>query len=134
MSPGPIGAALGTQEANYHGGWKCQFEQSADRPTRAGGRRLGRARAVAAAQRRSHTAKDTAVYLTPGLDLPLWRIVAKGVADAAARNGAKSTTNDSHNSAQTQIQNAQDAIARKVDGIVISPTDSSTCPSVLEAA
>jgi ribose transport system substrate-binding protein len=78
--------------------------------------------------------KKQIVYLTPGLDLPFWRILAKGVAAVAEKNGATSTTYDSHNSAQTQIQNAQDAIARKVDGIVISPTDSSTCPSVLEAA
>jgi ribose transport system substrate-binding protein len=78
--------------------------------------------------------KKQIVYLTPGLDLPFWRILAKGVADVAEKNGATSTTYDSHNSAQTQIQNAQDAIARKVDGIIISPTDSSTCPSVLEAA
>ena len=35
---------------------------------------------------------------------------------------------------QTQLQNAQDAIARGVDGIIISPTDSSTAPSVLAAA
>jgi ABC-type sugar transport system substrate-binding protein len=32
------------------------------------------------------------------------------------------------------LQNAQDAIARKVDGILISPTDSSTCPAVLNLA
>jgi Periplasmic binding protein domain len=40
----------------------------------------------------------------------------------------------SHNDAQTQLKNAQDAIARGVAGIVISPTDSSTCPSVLALA
>jgi ABC-type sugar transport system substrate-binding protein len=73
-------------------------------------------------------------YLTPGLDLPFWRILAKGVDDVAKSNGGSSTAYDSHNSAQTQLTNAQDAIARRVDGIVISPTDSSTCPSVLAAA
>jgi len=78
--------------------------------------------------------KKQIVYLTPGLDLPFWRILSKGIADVAQKNGAAATTYDSHNNAQTQIQNAQDAIARKVDGIVISPTDSSTCPSVLDAA
>jgi ABC-type sugar transport system substrate-binding protein len=73
-------------------------------------------------------------YLTPGLDLPFWRTLANGVADVAKQHGGSSTTYDSHNSAQTQIQNAQDAIARRVDGIVISPTDSSTAPAVLAAA
>ncbi len=73
-------------------------------------------------------------YLTPGLDLPFWRILAKGIDDVAKANGGSSTAYDSHNSAQTQLQNAQDAIARKVDGILISPTDSSTAPAVLAAA
>ncbi len=73
-------------------------------------------------------------YLTPGLDLPFWRILAKGIDDEAKKNGASSTAYDSHNSAQTQIQNAQDVIARRVDGIIISPTDSSTAPAVLAAA
>jgi hypothetical protein len=36
--------------------------------------------------------------------------------------------------AQTQLKSAQDAIARGVAGIVVSPTDSSTCPSVLALA
>ena len=70
-------------------------------------------------------------YLTPGLDLPFWRILAKEIDDEAKKNGSSSTSYDSHNSAQTQIQNAQDAIARRVDGIIISPTDSSTAPDVL---
>jgi len=41
---------------------------------------------------------------------------------------------DSKDSAQTQFQNAQDAIARKVDGIIICPTDSATCAPVLAEA
>src|ERR1700761_5813169 len=73
-------------------------------------------------------------YLTPGLDLPYWRTLANGVADEAAKHGATSTTYDSHNSAQTQIQNAQDAIVKQVDGLILSPTDTSTAPSVLAAA
>jgi ribose transport system substrate-binding protein len=73
-------------------------------------------------------------YLTPGLDLPYWRILGKGVSDVAAAQGAQATIYDSHNDAQTQLQNAQDALARNVDGIVLSPTDSSTAPAVLAAA
>ena len=73
-------------------------------------------------------------YLTPGLDLPFWRTLAKGIEDTAKANGGSSTTYDSHNSAQTQLQNAQDAIAKQVDGIVLSPTDSSTAPAVIAAA
>ena len=73
-------------------------------------------------------------YLTPGLDLPFWRVLAKGIEDTAKASGGTSTTYDSHNSAQTQLQNAQDAIAKQVDGIIISPTDSSTAPPCSTAA
>ena len=74
------------------------------------------------------------VYLTPGLDLPFWRYLSKGVEAAAKKGGYGFQALDSHNSAQTQLQNAQDSIARGVAGIVISPTDSSTAPSVLQLA
>jgi ABC-type sugar transport system substrate-binding protein len=89
---------------------------------------------IAAGMRPALAAGKTLAYLTPGLDLPFWRILAKGIDDEAKKAGGSSTAYDSHNSAQTQLQNAQDAIARKVDGIIISPTDSSTAPAVLAAA
>src|SRR5271157_3556478 len=80
----------------------------------------------AQAQQERHLA-----YLTPGLDLPFWRYLSIGIADVAKKNNSTVTTYDSHNDAATQLKNAQDAIAGHVDGILISPTDSSTAPSVL---
>ncbi len=74
------------------------------------------------------------VYLTPGLDLPFWRYLSKGIESVAKKEGYSYTALDSHNSAETQLKNAQDAIARGVAGIAISPTDSSTAPSVLALA
>jgi ribose transport system substrate-binding protein len=74
------------------------------------------------------------VYLTPGLDLPFWRYLSKGVENVVTEKGYTFQALDSRNSADTQLRNAQDAIARGVAGIVISPTDSSTAPSVLALA
>lgn len=74
------------------------------------------------------------VYITPGLDVPFWRYLAKGISDEAAKFGHKVTTYDSTNDAAKQLSNIQDAISRKVDGIIISPTDSSTAPKVLQLA
>ncbi len=74
------------------------------------------------------------VYLTPGLDLPFWRYLSKGIEATVKEKGFGFQALDSHNSAQNQLQNAQDSIARGVAGIVISPTDSSTAPSVLALA
>ena len=73
------------------------------------------------------------VYLTPGLD-PLLALPVQGVEAAAAARGYECQTLDSRNSAQIQLNNAQDAIARGMAGLVISPTDSSTAPSVLYKA
>ena len=74
------------------------------------------------------------VYLTPGLDLPFWRYLSEGIQKVAKDKGYDYQALDSHNSAQTQLRNAQDAIARGVAGIIISPTDSSTAPSVQQLA
>ena len=75
-------------------------------------------------------AEKTIVYITPGLDLPFWRYLAKGIEATAKAQGYGFTALDSHNNAATQLKNAQDVIARGVAGICISPTDSSTAPAV----
>ena len=56
------------------------------------------------------SAKDI-VYLTPGLDLPFWRYLSKGIESLAQKEGYGYQAFDSHNDAQTQLKNAQDAIA-----------------------
>lgn len=78
--------------------------------------------------------KGELVYMTPGLDLAFWRYVSEGVKSVAKENGYGFSALDSTNDPQTQLQNAQDAIARGVSGIVLSPTDSSTAPAVLSLA
>ena len=78
----------------------------------------------------ARAAGKTIVYLTPGLDLPFWRYLSKGIETTAKAKDYDFQALDSHNSAQTQLKNAQDAIARGVAGICISPTDSSTAPAV----
>jgi ribose transport system substrate-binding protein len=74
------------------------------------------------------------VYITPGLDLAFWRYVSEGVKSVAEGGGYTFSALDSANDPQTQLQNAQDAIARGVAGIVMSPTDSSTAPAILSLA
>lgn len=78
--------------------------------------------------------KGELVYMTPGLDLAFWRYVSEGVKSVAEENGYGFAALDSTNDPQTQLQNAQDAVARGVAGIVLSPTDSSTAPAVLSLA
>ena len=78
--------------------------------------------------------KEELAYMTPGLDVAFWRYLSEGVKSVAVENGYGFTALDSTNDPQTQLQNAQDAIARGVVGIVLSPTDSSTAPTVLALA
>ncbi|MCI2131599.1 MAG: substrate-binding domain-containing protein [Eubacterium sp.] len=75
-------------------------------------------------------------YITPSLDLPYWRYLANGIENEVIDSGmnAKVQIYDSKNSNETQLQNAQDAISQGSDIIIISPTDSSSCPSVLDLA
>ncbi len=79
-------------------------------------------------------------YITPGLNVPFWKYLSDGIKQKAAQLSSENgvdiqvTDYDSRNSAQTQLQNAQDVVTAGVDAILISPTDSSTCPAVLEVA
>lgn len=90
--------------------------------------------AIGVSPREAAAQSKEIAYITPSLSVSFWRYVAVGVEAGAKEGGYKITTLDSNNDGQTQIKNAQDAIARGVAGIVISPTDSSTAPSVLELA
>lgn len=78
---------------------------------------------------------DTKVaYLTPSLDVPFWRYIRHGVEDELKKAGIECVTYDSKDDANTQMSNAQDAITKQVDAIIISPTDSASCASVLSIA
>lgn len=79
------------------------------------------------------TAK-TVAYLTPSLDVPFWRYVRYGIEDELSKNGMDCVVYDSKDDANTQLSNAQDAITKQVDAIIISPTDSASCVAVLSAA
>ena len=74
------------------------------------------------------------VYLTAKQDLPFWTTLGKGVQSVAQRHNFTFRVLDSGLDAQVQLKNAQEAIARGVAGIVMSPTDSASAPAVLELA
>lgn len=74
------------------------------------------------------------VYLSAKSDLPFWNTMGKGIKEVAETNGYAYLEMNSNLSAATQLQNAKNAIARGVAGIVISPTDSKAAPDVLDVA
>ena len=93
---------------------------------------------VSAAALRMPAARGAArrqlAYLAPDLGLRFWRILAKGAEDEAAQRHASVSVYDSSNDPVMQAQSASEAIERKIDGILVSPTDSAAAPQVLEAA
>ena len=95
---------------------------------------------LAGGSARAQQTEYQVAYLTPGLNVPFWKYLSDGIKQTAAQLAADNgvtvevTDYDSTNDPSIQLQNAQDAITRKVDVIIISPTDSATAPAVLEAA
>lgn len=73
-------------------------------------------------------------YLTPSMDVPFWRYIATGIENTAKENTLEVQVYDSKDSAETQLKNAQDAVVKQVDAIIISPVDSASCPTVLSLA
>jgi ribose transport system substrate-binding protein len=82
----------------------------------------------------AHAQQKNIVYITPSLNVSFWRYVGSGVEASAKSAGYTVKLLDSNNDGPTQLKNVQDAIAKGAAGIVISPTDSSTAPSVLDLA
>jgi len=82
----------------------------------------------------ANAAKREIVYLTAKSDLPFWNTLGKGVKEVAEANGYIYREMDSNLNGATQLQNAKNAIAQGVAGIVISPTDSKSAPEVLDVA
>lgn len=83
---------------------------------------------------RTSCKESKVAYITPGLNIPFWRSLSVGIRRAAKEAGAEVVDFDSKLSQSTQLQNAQDAITSGADFIIISPTDSSSAPAVLDLA
>lgn len=82
----------------------------------------------------AYAEKGQIVYIVDTMGDPFWGYVALGIKDAVQQRGYDLAISDSKSSAQNQLQNAQDAVAKHVAGIVLSPTNSSTAPAVLDIA
>ena len=76
----------------------------------------------------------TLAYITPSIAIPFWKWLGDGILEEANKMGVEVVIYDSHNDSRTQLRNTEDAITRGIDGIIISPTDSAACVSVLNAA
>ena len=73
-------------------------------------------------------------YLCPDLENPAWKLVSDGVTLGGADLGLETKALTASGDANIQFKNAQDLITQEYDGIVLSGTDGTSLPAVLELA
>ncbi|MEA3353142.1 MAG: substrate-binding domain-containing protein [Campylobacterota bacterium] len=81
----------------------------------------------------SQTNKKLA-YLVSDIRIPFWDIMARGIKNEAKLKGYEVQIYSAHNIKKTELQNTAKAIESKVDGIIISPINSSTAVTILKLA
>lgn len=74
------------------------------------------------------------IYLNPDNNIPFWQIMGKGIKAGVEKYGYSFETYDSQNSAKKELELTVKAIQEKVSGIVVSPTNSSACVTILKLA
>lgn len=74
------------------------------------------------------------VYIVPDINIPFWQIMGKGIYNASNSLGYEVKIYGSRNSAKVELEHTIKSIKDKVDGIIISPTNSSACVTILKFA
>lgn len=78
--------------------------------------------------------KKKLVYLVPDLSIPFWSIMATGIKDKAENSNYSFEVYDAKAQTKIELENIIKVIKKDVSGIVISPTNSSTCVTILKLA
>ncbi len=73
-------------------------------------------------------------YLVSDTSIPFWQIMARGVKHSAGTLGYDLTVYNAANSAKQELESTIKVIREKVDGIIVSPTNSSACVTILKLA
>jgi ribose transport system substrate-binding protein len=73
-------------------------------------------------------------YLVSDQRIPFWDIMARGIRQRAGELGYRMDVYSAENDAKRELQNLVRAIKDKVDGLIISPTNSSACATLLKLA
>ncbi len=80
------------------------------------------------------TMNNSIAYLVSDIQLPFWGIMVKGVENAAVAKGYDLKVYSAGNVARDEIAFTVEAIKNGVKGIVVSPTNSSACVTILKLA
>ena len=72
------------------------------------------------------------VYLVFDSRIPFWDIMSRGIQDAAIKKGYEIEILSANNIKKTEMINIAKIMKEKVDGIIISPINSSTGSTILK--
>lgn len=78
--------------------------------------------------------KQKIIYLTSDINVPFWQIMAKGIKNTTDSLNYKFEIYSSNNNAKKELELTIKAIQEKVSGIIISPSNSSACVTILKLA
>ncbi len=73
-------------------------------------------------------------YLVSDQRIPFWDIMWRGIMQRAEKLGYEVTSYNAENSAKAELQFTVKAIKDNVSGIIVSPTNSSACVTILKLA
>lgn len=82
----------------------------------------------------AHGAEKHLAYLVPDARIPFWSIMANGVRHEASELGYDVSVYSAENQARKELEYTAQAIRDEVDGIILSPTNSSAAVTVLKLA
>ncbi|MDH4943781.1 substrate-binding domain-containing protein [Sulfurimonas sp. C5] len=78
--------------------------------------------------------KKKIAYLVSDTSIPYWTIMAKGIVNEANNKGYEVEVYNATNSLKKELKNTVAAIKSKIDGIIVSPINSSSCVTILKLA
>lgn len=74
------------------------------------------------------------LYVVSDIRIPFWEIMSRGIVDTSSKLGYKIEVVSPHNDPKRELEIVVKGIKEKVAGIIISPTTSSSCATILKLA
>lgn len=74
------------------------------------------------------------IYLNSDINVPFWKTMSNGIKDVVIDANYDFEVFDAQNSSKKELELTVKAIKEKVDGIIVSPTNSSACVTILKLA
>lgn len=82
----------------------------------------------------ANSSKGKIAYIVSDISIPFWQIMSKGIKNQASNAGFEVEVYNSNNMRKEELKSTISAIKQKVDAIVVSPINSSSCVTVLKLA